>query len=44
VAIAVVSDRETRVRTFRFVGAREQVKDQAVRAALNLLRRMLLGV
>jgi nicotinamide-nucleotide amidase len=44
VAIAVVSDRETRVRTFRFVGAREQVKDQAVRAALNLVRRMLLGV
>jgi nicotinamide-nucleotide amidase len=44
VAIAVVSDGETRVRTCRFVGAREQVKDQAVRAALNLLRRMLLGV
>jgi nicotinamide-nucleotide amidase len=44
VAIAVVSDREAAVRTFRFLGGREQVKDQAARAALNLLRLVLLGV
>jgi nicotinamide-nucleotide amidase len=41
VAIAVVADREARVRTFRFVGAREQVKFQATQAALNMLRLML---
>jgi nicotinamide-nucleotide amidase len=44
VAIAVVTSEETRVRTFRFLGGREQVKDQAARAALNLLRLVLLGV
>jgi nicotinamide-nucleotide amidase len=41
VAIAVVAGRETRVRTFLFVGAREQVKFQATQAALNMLRLML---
>jgi nicotinamide-nucleotide amidase len=41
VAIALVADREARVRTFQFVGAREQVKFQATQAALNMLRLML---
>jgi nicotinamide-nucleotide amidase len=41
VAIAVVGDREARVRTFQFVGAREQIKFQATQAALNMLRLML---
>ena len=44
VAIAVVVDGETRVRTFQlYAGAREQVKFQAAQAALNMLRLMLLG-
>ena len=33
--------REARVRTFQFVGGREQVKFQAAQAALNMLRLML---
>jgi nicotinamide-nucleotide amidase len=41
VAVAVVAGPETRVRTFLFVGAREQVKFQATQAALNMLRLML---
>jgi nicotinamide-nucleotide amidase len=41
VAIALVADREARVRTFQFVGAREQIKFQATQAALNMLRLML---
>jgi nicotinamide-nucleotide amidase len=41
VAIAVVSDREERVRTLQFVGAREQIKFQATQAALNMVRLML---
>ena len=41
VSIAVVVDGETRVRTFQFVGGREQVKFQASQAALNMLRLML---
>jgi nicotinamide-nucleotide amidase len=41
VSIAVVVDGETRVRTFQFVGGREQVKFQATQAALNMLRLML---
>ncbi len=41
VAIAVVANEETRVRTFRFIGVREQVKFQAAQAALNMLRLML---
>jgi nicotinamide-nucleotide amidase len=41
VAIAVVSDYTTRVRTFKFLGNREHVKEQAVKAALDLTRLML---
>ncbi len=41
VAVAVVAGPETRVRTFLFVGAREQVKFQSTQAALNMLRLML---
>jgi nicotinamide-nucleotide amidase len=41
VAIAVRVDAEERVRTFQFVGAREQVKFQAAQAAMNMLRLML---
>jgi len=41
VVIAIVTGREARVRTFQFVGAREQVKFQSTQAALNMLRLML---
>jgi nicotinamide-nucleotide amidase len=41
VSIAVVAGSETRVRTFQFVGGREQVKFQATQAALNMLRLLL---
>ncbi len=41
VSIAVVVDGESRVRTFQFVGGREQIKFQASQAALNMLRLML---
>jgi nicotinamide-nucleotide amidase len=41
VAIAADVNGDTRVRTFRFVGGREQVKFQASQAALNMLRLML---
>lgn len=41
VAIAVVTDRDARVRTFQFVGGREQVKFQATQAAMNMLRLIL---
>jgi competence/damage-inducible protein CinA-like protein len=41
VSIAVVVDGETRVRTFQFVGGREQVKFQASQAALNMVRLLL---
>ena len=43
VSIAVVVDGETRVRTFKFVGGREQVKFQASQAAMNMVRLMLEG-
>jgi nicotinamide-nucleotide amidase len=43
VAIAVVTDLDVHVRTFQFIGAREQVKYQATQAAMNMLRLMLLG-
>jgi nicotinamide mononucleotide (NMN) deamidase PncC len=43
VAIAAATVDGTRSRTFRFVGAREQVKFQASQAALDMVRRMLLG-
>jgi nicotinamide-nucleotide amidase len=41
VVIAVSADRENCVRTFQFIGGREQVKFQATQAALNLVRLML---
>ena len=41
VAIAVDVDGEIRVRTFQFIGGREQVKFQATQAALNMLRLLL---
>jgi nicotinamide-nucleotide amidase len=41
VAIAVVSAGDSRVRTFRFHGERDQVKFQASQAALDAVRRML---
>jgi len=41
VSIAVIVDGEIRVRTFQFVGGREQVKFQASQAALNMLRLIL---
>jgi PncC family amidohydrolase len=41
VAIAAVVDEHARVRTFHFIGGREQVKFQAAQAALNMLRLML---
>jgi len=43
VSIAVIVDGETRVRTFAFVGGREQVKFQASQAAMNMLRLILEG-
>jgi nicotinamide-nucleotide amidase len=42
VCIAIVSDDETRVRTFQFVGGREMVKFQAAQSALNLTRLIVL--
>ena len=44
VAIAVVAGDDTRVRTFQFIGEREQVKYQAAQAAMNMLRLMLMEV
>jgi len=41
VAIAVVVEPEVHVRTFQFIGGREQVKFQASQAAMNILRLML---
>lgn len=41
VSIAVIVDSETRVRTFQFVGSREEVKFQASQAALDMLRLLL---
>lgn len=43
VAIAVVIPGTTRSRLFRFVGDREQVKFQASQAALDIVRRLLVG-
>jgi nicotinamide-nucleotide amidase len=42
VAIAVVDAERERVRTFQFIGGREQVKFQAAQAALNMVRLMLI--
>jgi nicotinamide-nucleotide amidase len=41
VVVAVVTGNERRVRTFRFLGEREQVKFQASQAALDMVRRLL---
>jgi nicotinamide-nucleotide amidase len=41
VAVAVMANEEANVRTFQFVGGREQIKFQAAQAALNMLRLML---
>ncbi len=43
VAIAVVTDGGADVRTFAFIGNREQVNYQSTQAAMNMLRLMLLG-
>jgi nicotinamide-nucleotide amidase len=43
VAVAVVVDGETRVRTFQFIGGREMVKFQAAQSALNMTRLMVTG-
>jgi nicotinamide-nucleotide amidase len=42
VAIAIVAGDEARIRTFQFIGDREQVKYQSAQAALNMLRLMML--
>jgi nicotinamide-nucleotide amidase len=42
VAVAIVADGGDAVRTFQFIGGREQVKFQSTQAALNMLRLMLL--
>jgi len=41
VAVAVVVDSETRVRTFQFFGGRDMVKFQAAQSALNMTRLMV---
>jgi nicotinamide mononucleotide (NMN) deamidase PncC len=41
VAIAIVAGDDARVRTFHFIGDREQVKYQSAQAALNMLRLMM---
>jgi nicotinamide-nucleotide amidase len=41
VAIAVTTAAERRVRTFRFLGDRGQVKFQAAQSALDMVRRLL---
>jgi nicotinamide-nucleotide amidase len=43
VAIAVMTAEATRSRVFRFLGERGQVKFQASQAALDMVRRMLIG-
>jgi nicotinamide-nucleotide amidase len=42
VAIAVLAGGERRVRTFHFLGAREQIKFQAAQGAMNVLRLLLI--
>jgi PncC family amidohydrolase len=43
VCLASLVGDASRVRTARFIGEREQVKFQAAQAALDMVRRMLLG-
>ena len=42
VAVAVLAGDVRRVRTFQFLGARDQIKYQSTQAALNMLRLILL--
>ncbi len=42
VAVAVLAGSARRVRTFQFIGARDQVKYQSAQGALNMLRLLLL--
>jgi nicotinamide-nucleotide amidase len=44
VAVAVVNDKASKVRTFRFVGGREMVKFQAAQSALNMTRLLVSDV
>jgi nicotinamide-nucleotide amidase len=44
VAVAVASDKGSKVRTFRFVGGREMVKFQAAQSALNMTRLLVSDV
>jgi PncC family amidohydrolase len=44
VAIAVVAGGDTRVRTFQFIGEREQVKYQSAQSAMNMLRLMMMDL
>jgi competence/damage-inducible protein CinA-like protein len=44
VAVAVVSEQTSKVRTFRFVGGREMVKFQAAQSALNMTRLLVTRV
>jgi len=41
VAVAVIGDEDTRVRTFQFLGGRDMVKFQATQSALNMARLMI---
>ena len=41
VAVAVVGDDETRIRTFQFIGGRDMVKFPAAQSALNMTRLMI---
>jgi nicotinamide-nucleotide amidase len=43
VAVALVTPTAAQVRTFQFVGDREQVKFQSTQAAMNMLRLMLIA-
>ena len=43
VVVAVITDKDERVRTFQFFGSREQVKYQSTQAAMNMLRLMMIG-
>jgi nicotinamide-nucleotide amidase len=44
VCVAVTVDRDSRVRTFQFLGGRDMVKFQATQSALNLTRMMVLNL
>ncbi len=44
VAVAVVGERDSKVRTFRFVGGRDMVKFQAAQSALNMTRLLIANI